>query len=340
MLTPEKMNIAFDILHIAYWNFYKNIVNALERRSCQVYIFVRERGPLLEIIKKEYNQHQNIIITGKYYKGKKKLLLHLFRVPVLVYYLIKYKIQVVSSDGFFIGLAAKIVKIPAIMHSDDYEYRFSYKMTQLFSSKMIIPNVFPITSKKDIHYKGCKEWAYLSKKYFEPNREALPKLLQIDAPYVFLRLISKSSLNYIGKKNIDDIVFEIIHFLNDRDINVLISSEEEFTENLPKNCVILKPPIRGFHSILNYALAVITEGDTMAREAAVLNTPVVYMGGRTMKIHKYFLNTDCFIETSEPKKIEMFINKVLVSNKTSALVETFDDINQLMVEHIIGEPGS
>ena len=159
------MNIAIDILHISYWNFYKNIIAKLEHDNHSVFLFVRERGPLLKVIKKEYPKHNKIVVTGNYYKGRKKLILHMLRIPKLIYLLYKYKIDVVSSDGFFIGLAAKFKSIPAILHSDDFEYTFSYKMTQLFSSKMIVPDVFPKTSKKDILYFGCKEFAYLNSFY-------------------------------------------------------------------------------------------------------------------------------------------------------------------------------
>lgn len=329
------MIIAIDILHIAYWNFYKNIIKKLEKDNHCVYLFIRERGPLLKVIKKEYDDHSKIVVTGKYYNGRKKLILHLLRIPKLIFYLYKFKIDVVSSDGFFIGVAAKFKNIPAILHSDDFEYAFSYKMTQLFSSSMIIPDVFPITSRKDIHYKGCKEYAYLNKKYFIPNKTVASKYIIPDSQYIFIRVISKSSLNYRNSANIDEDINSIISYFEKKNIIVLISSEYVF-KTQHNNCIILEPPIDGFHSLLYFAKIVITEGDTMAREAAVLGTPVIYLGGRKMKIHNYFNIKKTFIESKSTQKsiIEILENLMCIESNNKDQI-TFDDINEIMCNHII-----
>ena len=328
------MNIAIDISHIAYWNFYKNIIKKLENQEHNVYIFIRERGPLLKVVQKEYKNQKNVIITGKYYKGRKKLFLHLLRIPVLIYFLYKYKVDVVSSDTFFIGLASKFKNIPAILHSDDFEYTFSYKMTQLFSSKMIIPDVFPKTSKKDIYYRGCKENAYLGKDYFTPQEHVLNNIISDSSKYVFIRLVSKSSLNYLKADSIENEIEKLIGYLNERNIMVLIFSEDSYKTN-NENCKILNPPIKDFHSILKYALCTVTEGDTMARESAVLGTPVVYMGGRTMRIHNYFNQYDSFLETNKLSDIIPFFENILGNEASKEIEYNFDDINQVMVDYIV-----
>jgi len=329
------MNIAIDILHISYWNFYKNIIDKLERNNHKVYILIRTRGPLLKVVRKEYAKHKNILITGCYYHGRKKIFLHILRIPVLLFFLIKYKIDVVSSDGFFIGVASKVLRIPSIMHSDDFEYRLSYKMTQLFSSVMVVPDVFPRTSKKDFFYRGCKEYAYLGQKYFTPQKEIIKDILGKSKEYVFIRLISKSSLNYIGSINQNKIIKNLIKFFNQKGFKVLLSSEKECTDN-QDDVIVLQPPIEGFHSILKYASFVISEGDTMAREAAVLGTPVIYLGGRKMKIHSYFKDSGNFLDSCDQYLIYSFINKFENLKKTQIhKMFNFDDIDEIMFNKII-----
>ena len=257
----------------------------------------------------------------------------MLRVPILIFLIMKYKINVVSSDGFFIALSAKLLNIPAIMHSDDFEYKFSYKMTQLFSSKMIIPDVFPRTSKKDIPYRGCKECAYLSNTYYTPDRNVLNGILDFKDKYIFIRLVAKTSLNYLGGVSVLDTIALIIDFLAEKNIKVLISSEDYY-ENQQNNCTLLTPPIKNFHSILRYAILTITEGDTMARESAVLGTPVIYMGGRSMKVHEYFNKSNLFLETKDINKIVEFIEGILGKDCKRLYKKKFDDINKVMVYHI------
>ncbi len=329
------MKIAIDILHISYWNFYKNIIAILEEKGCEVYIFVRKRGALLNVIKNEYSKHKNIVVTGNYYSGRKKVILHLLRIPVLLYYIIKYKIDVVSSDGFFIGVASKILLKPAVMHSDDYEYRFSYKMTQLFSSVMVIPDVFPITSKKDFLYRGCKENAYLGKINFVPDKAIINNIFGEHVKYVFIRLVSKTSLNYIRSTDKIHIVYAIIDSLNKKGVKVIISSEEKHIPQ-SKNCYVLNPPVMHFHSILYFAQIAITEGDTMAREAAILRTPVIYLGERRMKVHNYFRQGGYFLESTNLKIINPFIERCLKMEAVKKNIRyNFENINEIMVEKII-----
>jgi hypothetical protein len=327
------MIVGVDILHLAYWNFYKNIINKLEVNGHQVYLFIRKRGPLLRVIREEYQKHENIIVTGKYYKGKKKMLLHPLRIFKLLFLLKKLKVDVVTSDGFFIGVAGKLLGIPSVMHSDDFEYSFSYKMTQFFSTVMVIPDVFPITSQKDFPYKGCKEYAYLNKDYFKYSTEKIGSFSD-NNKYVFIRLVSKSSLNYRHLNDEKSNIRNILQYLENKGVKVLLSSEIPFNENFI-NITLLKPPIENFHSILKYSSVVITEGDTMAREAAILGTPVCYIGGRKMKIHDYFKREGAFLESEDSQKIIQYIENCLDKKNNFNASNDFEDINKIMVNKIL-----
>ena len=66
------MNIAIDILHISYWNFYKNIIDMLENNGHSVYLFVRKRGPLLNVIRKEYANQEKCHHYWNILQRKKK----------------------------------------------------------------------------------------------------------------------------------------------------------------------------------------------------------------------------------------------------------------------------
>lgn len=336
MIKKKKLIVGIDILHIAYWNFYKNIIRLLEKRGDKVIIFVRKRGPLLKVINNEYGLKDNVIVTGRYYSNRKKLFLHPLRILPLIYYILKYKINVTTSDGFFIAAASRIVNVPTLMHSDDYEYRMSFGFSYFFATKMLIPDIFKVDKQKFVRYYGCKEIAYLNDKYYQPNKNVLEELGVKERQYIFIRLIENSSLNYAGYQNQHEVIKEIILKCKESNLKVLVSSEIAFSSSEP-NCQILNSPIKDYHSILKYSALVLSEGDTMARESAVLNVPVIYLGGRNMEIHGYFRSSSNFHETqSKNEIIEMIdnINKKSAANQQINETIKFEDINEIVVDQL------
>ena len=48
----------------------------------------------------------------------------------------------------------------------------------------------------------------------------------------------------------------------------------------PKDWILLEEPVEGIHSLIYYSCALISSGDSMAREAALLGVPSYYLGIR------------------------------------------------------------
>lgn len=86
----------------------------------------------------------------------------------------------------------------------------------------------------------------------------------------------------------------ILDYLYQNKFSVIASVEEgatqisEFREC--DNVYILPESTSEMHTLLYYAKCVISSGDTVAREAALLGTPAIYIGGRDMKINRELIN--------------------------------------------------
>ncbi len=90
---------------------------------------------------------------------------------------------------------------------------YPFKTAFIFSKKIIIPDVFPVEGKKVLKYHGCKECAYLSTDYFTPELKTLEQFNVKENEYVFIRLISHTSFNYIGNESAASKVNELISFI-------------------------------------------------------------------------------------------------------------------------------
>ena len=62
---------------------------------------------------------------------------------------------------------------------------------------------------------------------------------------------------------------------------VLLSLEDKsMKERYPEDWILLEEPVEGIHSLIYYSCALISSGDSMAREAALLGVPSYYLGIR------------------------------------------------------------
>jgi predicted glycosyltransferase len=74
------------------------------------------------------------------------------------------------------------------------------------------------------------------------------------------------------------------------DIPVVLSLEDKtMSRAFPPHWIILEEPVRDIHSLMYYAKLVISSGDSMAREGAMLGVPSIYCGERIMKANELLI---------------------------------------------------
>ncbi len=284
------MRILVDIVHLADVNFFKLALNELNKRH-DVTITVLNRGKLADVVKKEYPGFR-IVTLGTHRKSKIGKMLGLIQRTwqfIRLYY--SEKPDVVTSFGFYPAIAAKLFAIPSILFYDDYEYRFVFKMCQTFATRFYIPE--PIRKKLVNHsnnqqpsfgnirfFNGFKETAYL--KDFKPDPACLQKRNLVGKPFVFCRDIDTISLNYQQYQHVD--LGPAFKWLKENGFEVLYYPEKKH-DNYNDWCTHVDSPVPDILSLQHYAAMTISSGDTIARESALLGTPVLYVGGRNMAVN-------------------------------------------------------
>lgn len=125
---------------------------------------------------------------------------------------------------------------------------------------------------------ALKEWAYLAPNVFTPDRIFLDKYKLHPKEYFFVREVSVGTVNYTGQHAgaVMGIASKIPHGRK-----VLLSLEDKsMKERYPEDWILLEEPVEGIHSLIYYSCALISSGDSMAREAALLGVPSYYLGIR------------------------------------------------------------
>jgi predicted glycosyltransferase len=194
-------------------------------------------------------------------------------------------------------------------------------------------------SKNVYRYKGIKEWSYLSPDYFSPNINILSHYKVIPKEYLFVREVDTGSLNYI--KQTDNVIASISDLLP-RSLKVIFSLEnKEKRRCYPQDWILLEEPLSDIFSLIYYSKILISSGDSMAREGAVLGVPSIYCGIRKMAVNKILQEKGVLFHV-DPREVPVLVKKIIDTDSNAKSQEGFrcqlsaewDNVTGLIVNEV------
>jgi uncharacterized protein len=334
------MNILIDIKHPAQLNLFKNLSYTLQDKGWNVIICYLDRGKIPKIIAKEYQGFKCISIGQS--RGTKWSIFwdgNVVRTSDFLKLIKKEKINIcIAASSAPLALAGKLTGTPVIQFYDDPERKRINKVNEILSTRLFFPPIVA-TSDKIETFNCLKEWSYLSPAYFSPNPAVLEKYNVKAKSYVFVREVSNKSFNYYDQED------AIICSMSDQisaEYPVLLSLEDKSIKSrFPANWNILEEPIEDIHSLIYYSKLVISSGDSMAREGAMLGVPSVYCGIREMKANQFLIEKQLMSHHPGREALDP-INALIgrpekESNQVEvrqALLAEWDDMNVFMENQI------
>lgn len=281
----KKANVWFDICHTPQYNFYKNFIIRLAKEGHIVYVTVLERGKMPLIVKKELAVYPTIkiYIIGRHRLTKWSAIIdaNLIRIVKLFLWSLDKRIDIAYSNAFLSSLIGKVRGFHTFTFDDDPQ-TFNFKPKKWFSKishycLYELPPGYSLSSKVKV-LPVLKEWAYLAPNVFEPDERFLDKYKLKPKEYFFVREVSVGTVNYAAQSA--GVVMGIASLIP-QNKKVLFSLEDKSDKDMyPKDWILLEEPVEGIHSLIYYSCALISSGDSMAREAALLGIPSYYLGVR------------------------------------------------------------
>lgn len=282
----KKLNIWFDISHVAQYNFYKNFIIRLSEEGHMIYVTVLNRGKMPKIIETElraYSNNVQIDKIGRHRLSKVSAVVdaNLIRLIKLVAWASKKHIDLAFSNGYQNGIIGKMKNFSTYTFDDDPQ-TWDYKPKIWFSKQSHYclyepPKNYNLSTKVKV-LRVLKEWAYLAPDVFTPNPSVLKRYNLNPREYFFIREVSVGTVNYSNqeKDSIKD-----VKLLIPKNKKVLFSIEDKTKRGLyPKDWILLKEPVDDVHSLVYYSCGLISSGDSFAREAALLGIQAYYLGIR------------------------------------------------------------
>jgi uncharacterized protein len=272
-------------------NFFRNAITILQSKGHEIIISYLKRGKVPKIVQKEYAGFR-LFPVGVHKGTKRSIIFQANFLRFIQHFFLRIKEKYVigvSVNSIPLGAVCKITGIPNIQFDDDIERKLNVYLERKTASSVIFPE-FIGGQKWFKTYRGLKEWAYLSPKYFNPNSKILEAYSIQPKKYIFVREVDTGSFNYSNQKA--NLIASVAEYFPD-DFKVLLSLENKnFIHLYPKEWILLNEPVEDIHSLIYYSKLMISSGDSMAREGGMLGVPSIYCGIREMKANNILIQKD------------------------------------------------
>lgn len=328
--------LLIDIYHLPQFNFFKNVILQYEPEEVDIYCV--NRGKLLTVMQHELPGY-TITCLGDY-KHNNGMMSMAFKIILPRTYDLFKRIKrsqhrFVVTAHYQANFVARLKGIPNIAFIDDPR-RFVFPLLKFSADEVYLPP-FKKKFKGVKTFNALKEWSYLSPKYFKANPEVLKGYGLQPKEYIFIREVSTETSNYLNQNQA--IILSLAHNFPEQ-IPVIISLEDKsLASKYPSNWQILQEPIEDFHSLLYYSKIVISSGDSMAREGAMLGVESIYAGIRNMPANEILIQTKKLHKLEKEEIISFVHNHYSSPNEEQdsfrkKLFNEWDDVTEMVLQKV------
>jgi len=335
------MRVIVDLNHPAHINFFKTFIRHHQANHdiCLSYL---DRGRVKDIVASEFPELESNR-AGRHTGSKLSIIFeaNILKFFKLLYLIYTSKAEVgLSCGSFTLGMAMKLLGRPNLQFDDDPERKANLALEKFTATKLMIPFFYEdIAIEK---FNSLKEWAYLSPKYFSPRIEVLHKYHLEEKKYLFIREVSNKTFNYM-KQSCNPIASFAATI--GTELPIIMSLEDKSSAHLyPTSWIIIEEPEPNIHSLMYFSLALVSSGDSMAREGSMLGVPSIYCGSREMAANKVLIDLG-MLRKIEPNGVSGIIQDIEYGRLVYPIQEDFrnyllhewDDVNDVILNFIESE---
>lgn len=320
--------LAVDLVHPADVNFYKHAVRSLEAQGWEVVFVERARDNLARIFASEFPDRKLVRVGQHQARTGPKLRAAITRPVALARALRNQDIDVVTGFGsHFAAFAARMVGARGVVFYDDHEYRANVRLCRMGAHEMVM-----MPEQDGVGYPTIKELAYLHPDYFAPDKGAAESLGVEPGGYVFLRDKEYVAMNYRRPTGHEVGVYDALEACG-MPVVALTHDPEHRADFQRRGFRVLEKPL-DIHSLLAFARGAVTFGDTMAREAALLGTPTLYLGDRDMAANRALEAEGALRRGANAKDVRQFVAALPPRGTPRVDTRRWVDTTRLIVNHI------
>lgn len=330
------MIVLFQLGHPAHYHLFKYTIANLQHDGHQVYVLIKKKDILEDLLKEAGMPYVNILPSGK--KSAFSLMLRLWR--VFWFALTKRVDVLVGSTPEVAQVGWLLRRHSVIMAEDDAAVVPQFiKAVRPFVDQYLSPDSCNngVLEPKTTHYPGFHKLAYLHPNRFTPDEKIVDGYFSSKEPYFLLRFAQLNAYHdvRVQAKGFDrQTALQLVQLLEPHG-RVFISSERSLEPELEPYRLAINP--LDIHHIMAFAKLYIGDSQSMAVEAAMLGVPGVrfndfagIIGVLEELEHKYDLTYG--ISSTDPQRL---FDKVKELLEMPNLKEIFQQRRQKMLSEKI-----
>lgn len=331
------MNVLVQLSHPAHFHLYKNIARNLMNDGHRVFILIKTKDILEDLLKASGLPYYNIL---KEAHRKSKLGIFgdmLVRDWRMLRFVRKHHVDLLTGSTPEVAQVGWLTRKYRVNTGED-DMRIVPLFQQL-AGPFIQTMLSPVTcdngrlEPKTVHYAGFHKLAYLHPNQFTPDKRVVDRYFPSDKPYFILRfaqLKAYHDLSADARGINNEVARQLVELLLPHG-DVYITSERALEPQLEKYRLQINP--LDIHHVMAFAKLYIGDSQSMAVEAAMLGTPSLRFNDFAGKIgvldeleHKYQLTFG--IPSSAPQQLYAKVEELL---SVPDLEETFRRRQQEML---------
>lgn len=284
------MTIWIDITHIPQYNFYRNFIRQLVNEGHNVEITVLRRGKTPLIIRNEMQdliekEQVRVYEVGRHSMKKWSVVIeaNILRLIALIGWRMRHRVDLAYGNGMLPAMVQAVFGGPSYSFDDDPQ-TVDFRIKARYNTECnfcLYEDAATAQHGGNVQVLRClKEWAYLAPNVFEANADVLKQYGLQPKRYIFLREVTVGTFNY--SEQAPQAILAVKEKIAATGLPVVFSLEEKHRRaDYPADWILLQEPVTDIHSLIYYAAGLISSGDSMAREAALLGIPSYYLGTRS-----------------------------------------------------------
>ncbi len=312
------MKVLIYLGHPAHFHFYKYVIRELEERKHTVYVIIKTKDILEELLNRSHMKYINLQLVERKDTRFAIAWSLLKRDVKLFFFCLKHRPNLMIGSSVEITHVGKVLGIPSVVTVEDdiNHIKILSKIGYPFASRLLVPKGCQVGKfvYKTNFYNGYQKLAYLHPNRFIPDPEKVKHLYQGEEKYFIIRLVSFTAYHDAGEAGISNQMAEkIIRYLEPHG-KVYINSERKLPIHLES--YRLPVPVDEIHHALYYCSLLIGDSGSMVTEAALLATPSIrhctLIGFSALVLeldHLYHLTFG--IELTEPELVFKRIDEIL-----------------------------
>lgn len=271
------MNTLIQLSHPAHFHLYKNVAKNLMNDGHKVYILIKTKDILEDLLKQSELPYYNILKEA-HRKSKLGILWDMIvRDWRMLRFVKQHKIDLLTGSTVEVAQVGWLTRKYRINAGED-DMRvvpLVQKMGGPFMQTILSPVVcdnWKLES-KSVKYASYHELAYLHPNHFQADKSVVEHYFPTDSPYFILRFASLNAHHDAGIHGIDtEIAQHLIDILKPFG-RIYITSERELEPQFEPYRIRINT--LDMHHVMAFAELYIGDSQTMAAEAGVLGVPFV-----------------------------------------------------------------